>query len=315
MSTTVPEEVEYSRHQRTTSASGGASASTAAPITPGSDIKPDPIGNNDVDLEAGNRPLEPPPPLARKYAGMADGPRHHITAVTAEFVGTFMFLLFAYVIANAANLAYLPSDTTKKDSNPAGVTMIAFGFGFSVMVCVFCFFRVSGGHLNPAVTLTLALVRAVPPIRAVILMVTQLIAGIAAAAVADALTPGEILFANALGEGVSRSRGVFLEMFATALLCMTVCFMAVEKHRATYMAPLVIGVALFVGHLFCVYYTGAGINPARSLGPNVVKGSFPDHHWIYWIGPILGSFLAAGLHYFIKFLHYETCNPGQDSDI
>lgn len=297
------------QHFRTASASGGASASTAIPSNPGDKQDPNRLSGLQ-DLEAGG-PTTPP---VQRYAGIADGPRNHLVAVSAEFVGTFMFLLFAYVIANASNLAFLPSDQTDSDSNPAGITMIAFGFGFSVMACVFCFFRVSGGHLNPSVTLSLALVRAVPPVRAALLMITQIIAGIAAAAAADALTPGPVLFANALGEGVSRSRGVFLEMFATALLNMTVLFMAVEKSRATYMAPLVIGVALFVGHLFCVYYTGAGINPARSFGPNVVMASFPDYHWIYWVGPILGSCLAAGLHYYLKFLHYETCNPGQDAE-
>jgi aquaporin related protein len=93
-----------------------------------------------------------------------------------------------------------------------------------------------------------------------------------------------------------------------------VLFLAVEKHRATFMAPMVIGFALFIGHLFAVFWTSAGINPARSFGPNVVMGEFPNYHWIYWVGPIIGSILAAALHYLLKFLRYETANPGQDSD-
>lgn len=90
--------------------------------------------------------------------------------------------------------------------------------------------------------------------------------------------------------------------------------MAVEKHRATYIAPLAIGLALFIGHLICVYYTGAGLNPARSFGPAVASRSFPNYHWIYWIGPILGSFISFGVWQLLKFLDYETANPGQDSD-
>lgn len=246
-----------------------------------------------------------------QFAGLPDGLRNHIIAVFSELVGTYLFLLFAYVIAQIANE---DRRLDKEGSNPNQLVMISFGFGFSVMVSCFIFFRISGGQLNPAVSLTLALVRAISPVRAALLMVTQVVAGIAAAATADALTPGPILFADSLGGGASRSRGLFIEMFTTFLLCTTVCFLAVEKHRATYMAPMVIGFALFIGHLFAVYYTGAGINPARAFGPNVVMGSFPNYHWIYWVGPILGSFLAAALHYILKFLHYETSNPGQDAE-
>lgn len=249
---------------------------------------------------------------SHRYAGLPDGIRNHVIAMVGEFVGTFMFLLFAELIANNANLD--PSVMSYKGPSAAQITMISFGFGFSVMACVFVFYRISGGQLNPAVSLTLMLCRVISPIRFAILFITQMIAGMAAAAAADALTPGKILFANSLGDNVNRTRGLFLEMFATALLCMTVLFMAVEKHRATYIGPLAIGVSLFIGHLFCVPNTGAGINPARSFGPCIADRSFPTYHWIYWVGPFMGSFLAAGLHYLLKFLHYETCNPGQDSE-
>lgn len=248
-----------------------------------------------------------------RVLGLPDNLRNHVIAVIAEFVGTFLFLLFAETIAQIANQS---PDIPQPGggSNPPQLVMIAFGFGFSVMVNVFIFFRISGGQLNPAVTMTLALVRAISPVRAVLLIITQLVAGICAAAAASAMTPGPVAFNNALGGGASRSQGLFIEMFATALLCTTVLFMAVEKHRGTYLAPMAIGFALFVGHLYAVYYTGAGINPARSLGPNVVMRSFPNYHWIYWVGPFMGSFFSVVLHYLLKFLHYETANPGQDAE-
>jgi aquaporin related protein len=231
--------------------------------------------------------------------------------MTGEFVGTFMFLWSAFVIAQIAN-----QDTTVSEpgSHPPQLLMIAFGFGFSLLFAVFIFFRVSGGNLNPAVTLTLMLARAVPPVRGILMMFSQMVAGMAAAGAASAMTPGPIAFANALGGDCSRSRGVFLEAFGTTLLCTTVLFMAVEKHKATFMAPLAIGIALFIGHLVCVYYTGAGLNPARSFGPCVAARSFPNYHWIYWVGPLMGSFLSFGIWEFLRFLEYETANPGQDSD-
>ena len=94
------------------------------------------------------------PPYEPKYARYgfgSDAIRNHFIAAMGEFCGTFMFLWSAFVIAQIAN-----NDTTVKEagSHPGQLIMISLGFGFSVMVSVFVFFRVSGGNLNPAVTLT-----------------------------------------------------------------------------------------------------------------------------------------------------------------
>ena len=70
-------------------------------------------------------------------------------------------------------------------------------------------------------------------------------------------------------------------MFLTAQLVLAVFMLAVEKHKSTSLAPVGIGLSLFVAHLVGVYYTGAGLNPARSLGPDVILGKFPGYHWIY----------------------------------
>ena len=75
-----------------------------------------------------------------------------------------------------------------------------------------------------------------------------------------------------------------------------------------------IGLSLFVAELTGVYFTGGSLNPARSFGPAVVNTSFVHYHWIYWLGPILGSIVAAGFYKFIKILEYESANPGQYQD-
>lgn len=102
-------------------------------------------------------------------------------------------------------------------------------------------------------------------------------------------------------------------MFLTAQLVFTIFMLAAEKHRATFIAPIGIGLSLFIAELMGVYYTGGSLNPARSFGPCVVLRSFYSYHWIYWIGPILGSLLASGFYMFIKALEYETVNPEQDA--
>lgn len=62
-----------------------------------------------------------------------------------------------------------------------------------------------------------------------------------------------------------------------------------------------------------IWFTGGSLNPARSFGPALAGRSFPRYHWIYWLGPFLGSCLAAGYYHFVKFFRYEEVNPGQDS--
>jgi len=108
-------------------------------------------------------------------------------------------------------------------------------------------------------------------------------------------------------------QGLFIEMFLTAQLVFTIFMLAAEKHRGTFIAPVGIGLSLFIAELFGVQYTGGSLNPARTFGPCVVLHSFYSYHWIYWVGPILGSLLASGFYMFIKALEYETANPDQDA--
>jgi len=97
-------------------------------------------------------------------------------------------------------------------------------------------------------------------------------------------------------------------MFLTAQLVFTIFMLATEKHEGTFIAPVGIGLSLFVAELMGVFYTGGSVNPARSFGPAVVTHSFHSYHWIYWVGPILGALLASGFYMFVKALEYETVN-------
>ena len=90
--------------------------------------------------------------------------------------------------------------------------------------------------------------------------------------------------------------------------------LAAEKHKGTFLAPIGIGLALFVAELASVMFTGGSLNPARSFGPDVILGKFDHYHWIYWLGPALGALVAVLFYRFIKMLEYETANPEADSD-
>lgn len=63
-----------------------------------------------------------------------------------------------------------------------------------------------------------------------------------------------------------------------------------------------------------INYTGASMNPARTLGPSVLQPSFPGYLWIYFVGPLVGAIGAAGLYHLLKAMAYWTANPDQDHD-
>jgi len=163
------------------------------------------------------------------------------------------------------------------------------------------------------VTLGMCISGALPPIRGLCLFPAQILAGICAPAVVSALLPGPLNVNTVLQNGTTIAQGLFLEMFLTSLLVITVLMLAGEKHKSTFLAPVGIGLALFVAELMGIYYTGGSLNPARSFGPAVVTRSFPGYHWIYWLGPVLGALIASGYHWFAKALNYEDANPGQDA--
>jgi len=104
------------------------------------------------------------------------------------------------------------------------------------------------------VTLGLCLIRAVPVIRGLLVFPCQLLGAIAAAGVVSALFPGPLVVGVSLSGGTSIVQGLFIEMFLTIQLVFVVMMLAAEKHRATFLAPLGIGLSLFIAHMtgeFC----------------------------------------------------------------
>lgn len=178
--------------------------------------------------------------------------------------------------------------------------------------------------------MALGLVGAIGWAKAFLLILAQIVGAIAAAAVVSGLLPGPLAVRTTLADNVSVTRGVFIEALCTAELIFAIFMLAAEKHRATFLAPIGIGLALFIAELAgerimnpfqvllliraAVFFTGGSLNPARSIGPDIVLGTFDGYHWIYWVGPLLGAIIAVLFYRLIKFLEYETANPGADSD-
>ncbi|MCJ1308526.1 hypothetical protein MMC25_002179 [Agyrium rufum] len=239
---------------------------------------------------------------------LSKGMRGHAIAMSAEFLGTTLFLWFALSATQIANTV-----TPAGNSDTGQLFYISLAFGFSLAVNAWVFYRVSGGLFNPAVTLGLCLAGALPWLRGLLLLLPQMIAGMVAAGLVSCMFPGPMSVNTALNHGTSVTQGLFIEMFLTFLLVITVLLLAAEKSKATFIAPVGIGLALFVAELTGVYFTGGSLNPTRSFGPSVATRFFPTYHWIYWLGPFMGAALAAGVYKTLKYANYEEANPGQDA--
>ncbi|KAI6777634.1 aquaporin-2 [Emericellopsis cladophorae] len=130
------------------------------------------------------------------------------------------------------------------------------------------------------------------------------------------LLPVSFLYiAAAFGTSLAINVWVFYRvsggMFNPSLL-LTIYFLAAEKHRATFLAPIGIGISAFIAHLAGTPYTGTSINPVRSFGPDVITG-FVRYHWIFWVAPCFGAVLAIGVYKLMKCMDYEDVNGGQDA--
>uniref|UniRef100_A0A8C3HKL2 Lens fiber major intrinsic protein n=1 Tax=Chrysemys picta bellii TaxID=8478 RepID=A0A8C3HKL2_CHRPI len=219
-------------------------------------------------------------------------------SLLAEVVGT---LIFVWLVLGAS-------------FGPLNVLQVALAFGLAAATLVQVLGHVSGAHVNPAVTFAFLVGAQLSLLRAVFYMVAQVLGGVAGAAVLYGLTPAAIrgnLALNTIHPGVTLVQATTVEIFLT--LQFVLCFFATydERHNGRVgSVALAIGFSLALGHLFGIYYTGAGMNPARSFAPAVITRNF-SNHWVrrgrqgggavpvYWVGPILGATLAGLLYDFV----------------
>jgi len=260
-----------------------------------------------------------PDPHRRRHFGKPSfsGFQPHFMAGLGEFIGTTMFLFLAEGGAKTAQLTKTAAqDQTATQLSNEQIMFIALSFGMSLLVTAWMFYRITGGLFNPAITVALWLVGVLTTRRAVILFVAQILGGIAGAALVLGLTPSNSVqqVTTTLQPGISIAQGFLIEMLLTSILVFSVLMLAVEKHRATYLAPVGIGLTLLAAHLLGAVWTGCGLNPARSFGPAVVAGQFNSDHWIYWIAPLVGGILSVCYFTFLKLLKYNSVVLDQDSD-
>ena len=226
--------------------------------------------------------------VQRVWASKSDfGSPEAWNASFAEFIAT---LLFVFV---GAGSVVATGALTGGDLDPARLVAIALAHGLAITLLVYATANLSGGHINPAVSFAAALTGKISPTKASMYIMAQLGGAVVGALLLKISLPEEgNLGAHALGSGVNVGMGVLIETILTFVLVFTIFTTAIDPKGMGRLAPLAIGLAVLVGHIAAVTYTGASMNPARSLGPAVVAGAWTDH-WVYWVGPMVGGVLAS----------------------
>lgn len=208
----------------------------------------------------------------------------------AECVGTFVLTFLG-----CGTAMFLGCGT------PAGVVGTAIAFGLAVVAMAYTIGEISGCHINPAITLGVALSGRMSWKDAIGYWIGQVIGGIIAGAmllwVANVVKAPDLT--GALGSnGVANAGGVWgaclVEVIATFLFVLVVLGTTDAKYGAGKPAGLAIGLALILIHLMCINLTGTSVNPARSIGPALFAGGDAlKDLWVFICAPLVGGALSA----------------------
>ena len=228
--------------------------------------------------------------IARERSALEfSNPRREWRRLFSEAWGTFLLVL-------AAAGAEVVGAATGKVS-PA---MAAIAPGIMVMAVIYFMGTVSGAHLNPAVTIAFALRRNFPWMRVPGYLVAQVGGGLLAALFLFAMF-GAVgnLGATVPGNGISSAQALAMEIILSAGLVNTILGTASGARNIGTNGAIAIGGYIALAGLWAAPVSGASMNPARSLAPDVVRGAFTTT-WIYVAGPLLGAIIGVGFEWILK---------------
>lgn len=216
-------------------------------------------------------------------------------ATLAEFVGPFTLVVAGVgAIISTQNLA-----------DGGNLVAVALAHGLAIGLMIAALGHVSGGHFNPAVTISMLATGNCGPTRAGAYIVSQVLGGIAGAAILTVIFPalGPLgrnntnvnLGLPGLGPDVTVAGALVMEAIMTLFLVLVIFGTVVDPRGPKAIAPLAIGLIITMDILTGGRITGAAMNPARAFGPAVIQQDFTNW-WIYWVGPIIGGLVAAFLY-------------------
>lgn len=200
----------------------------------------------------------------------------------AEGVGTF-----ALVFIGCGTAALMTND------NQAAMLIVAIAFALALMIIIYAWGILSGAHVNPVISLTMAFDGRISYGKMGGFWLAQFIGAILAATVLLYIFGSDSTLGSSIGSLTYTEpwKAVFVEAVITFFLVSVVLSIA-----PSHIAGIAIGGTLGMGVLFGYLLTGGSMNPARSFGPALISGNL-ENIWIYFIGPLLGALVAYGLYY------------------
>jgi len=204
--------------------------------------------------------------------------------LVAELLGTFTLVFVGSLSILAATSLQAPLQVG-----------VAFGFGLALLAGLYAFGEISGGHFNPAVSLSMFLSRRLSAQEMLQYWVAQLAGAVLASlSVWVAFTRDDVA-STATATGASTAwEALWLEILLTAVF-VAVILQSTRSERVRGSALVAIPLTLVAAHLAAIPFSGSSLNPARSFGPALVGGEWSDF-WIYVVGPLVGAALGALAH-------------------
>jgi len=196
-----------------------------------------------------------------------------------EFVGTMMLVLLACGIAVATEVHYLGT---------------ALAFGLVIVAMAYSIGNVSGCHINPAVSIGMALSNRMSWKECAQYVIAQILGAIVGAALLGVILDSySNLGGNALQGATTTSVGLIVEIILTFVFVLTILGVTDKKENG-HATGIVIGLTLTLVHLFGLPFTGTSVNPARSIGPALLQGGVAlKQLWIFILAPLVGALLAS----------------------
>ena len=209
-----------------------------------------------------------------------------LRAIAAELLGvTIKVFVICMVVTSSSN-------------NNLHLRDIALAHFFIITALAHCIGRISGCHLNPAITLPFMLYHQISILNGCLYIAAQFTGGILGALIARFLSSADWLDLslataqmgnNTVSPSFTVFQGLLGEFVMTSILAFTVWSVAVHKGPEQKWAPVSIASVVTTSVLILGPITGNSLNPARSFGPALVTGRFFSDHWVFWVGPMLGG--------------------------
>ena len=212
----------------------------------------------------------------------------NIKIFCGELLATFIFVFFT--VGSVCVTSYLDLSL-----GGIGLIIMSTGQGIGVFLGITSLKNISDSHLNPVVTISMLLTSKMNLITSLIYIFAQIIGSIFAVYLLYNyvwLTLDTGMGLHTISPGISLIDGLLIEIIITFILVITI-LLTIQNNKD--IAPLTISLVVFICGIVAMPLTGASMNPVRSLAPALLSGEWTNH-WIYWVGPIIGSVIATFIY-------------------